>query len=129
VSGLQSQVNGLISALGAADARIAGDETTIKDDDQELQTLVGCLAEVPLSQYGDPSGTFGYVFNPSGGGTTFNTTALDVTITGDPVGGWALFDGCNRTKTAAGIRRSQGIAPALPLSSFQRPQARQQPRK
>jgi hypothetical protein len=129
VNGLRSQLSGLSSALVAADARIASDETTINDDNQQLQTLFGCLAEAPLTQYGDPLGTFGYVFNPGGGGSAFNTTALDVTISGGAVGGWALFDGCNTAKTAAPVAGSGRMAPALPLSSLQRPQARQHPHR
>ena len=37
-----------------------------------------CTSYLPISQYGDPAGTHGYVYDP-GTGVTFKTTALDIT--------------------------------------------------
>ena len=66
-----------------------------------------CEQEVPITQYGDPNGTFGYVFDSGG---TFDTTGLDVTATGDTVDAWFVFDGCN-TQTTLSPRHaaSRGI--------------------
>lgn len=40
-----------------------------------------CTVAVPVTQYGDPAGSYGYVYDP-GTGVTFKTTSLD--FTGDP---------------------------------------------
>lgn len=83
----------------------------VKANTKSLKTLTGCLAEAPITRYGDPAGSFGYVFNPGGGQPTFNTTALDGTPSGGTVSVWALVDKCNKQTTAArdmssGARRS-----------------------
>ncbi len=55
--------------------------------------LFGCVFEAPLSVYGDPEGSFGYLFDTET--ETIKTSALDVTAEGDFIEAWALFDGCN----------------------------------
>jgi hypothetical protein len=93
-------------------------------DDRALGTLLSCLKEVPLSTYGNPAGTFGYMFDKGSGVAPIDTTAVDVTNPGDTVNGWVLFDGCNSTTTAfhtAGILGS-AIAPEANLSPFWQPQ-------
>ena len=89
VSGINSQVSS-VSALGA----------TVSTDHNSLTTLLGCLRETPLTLYGDPGGTFGYLYN-DGIGKQFETDALSVTFSGGTVGGWYLADGCNTTTVAS----------------------------
>jgi hypothetical protein len=86
-----------------------------------FNNLVDCLGEAPLTQYGDPAGSFGYVFD-DGTNPPFNTTALDLTESGDPIGGWALFDLCN-PQTVAGQASANGIAPSAE-GLFSGPQSR-----
>jgi hypothetical protein len=43
-------------------------------------------------------------------GGEFDTTGLDITQTGDNIGGWFLLDGCNTTTTAS-ARRAGSTAP------------------
>jgi hypothetical protein len=38
-----------------------------------------CTVAIPVTQYGDAAGTFGYVYDP-GTGVTFKTTSLDYTV-------------------------------------------------
>jgi uncharacterized coiled-coil protein SlyX len=70
---------------------------------KQVSSTLGCLFEAPLTEYGEPEGPFGYIFEFENEGTleTIPTTALDLTYSGDGIGGWALFDGCNTTKTAS----------------------------
>jgi hypothetical protein len=101
---------------------ISRDAVIINQDTRALAVLSRCLTEQPLTRYGDSSaGTFGYQYN-DGTGPIFNTAALDVTISGTKVGGWAMFDGCNTATSPAAdvqaraLRREFGpIAPMAPL--------------
>jgi uncharacterized coiled-coil protein SlyX len=85
---------------------------------KQVNSALGCLFEAPLTEYGEPEGPFGYIFQYEDEETetlkTFPTTALDVTTEGDFVGGWALFDGCNTTEIASAASRS-AIAPRRDL--------------
>jgi uncharacterized coiled-coil protein SlyX len=78
----------------------------------KVNAVLGCLFEAPLTEYGEPEGPFGYLFQIEEEGTpeTFPTTALDVTYENDFVGGWALFDGCNTAETPAEATAS-AVAP------------------
>lgn len=70
-------------------------------DTKFLSMLANCMREVPVSQYGDGTNhTFGYVYNPGGTASPYNTTALDVTNSGDRVSAWFMYDKCNRTGMA-----------------------------
>lgn len=53
-----------------------------------------CLNEIPVTQYGATDATYGFQWN-NADGTSFSTTALDVTTSGDNVGAWVLTDACN----------------------------------
>jgi hypothetical protein len=82
----------------------------------KVSTVLGCLFEAPLTQYGEPEGPFGYLFQIEEEGTleSFPTTGLDVTYPEDFVGGWALFDGCNTAETPTAAARG-AVAPAASL--------------
>jgi hypothetical protein len=77
----------------------------------KVNSTLGCLFEAPLTEYGEPEGPFGYLFQFEEEGTleTIPTTGLDVTYPEDEVGGWALFDGCNTAATPAAA--SGAVAP------------------
>jgi delta-aminolevulinic acid dehydratase/porphobilinogen synthase len=94
---------------------------------KQVSSALDCLFEVPLTEYGEPEGPFGYIFQYEDEETetlkTFPTTALDVTYEGDFVSGWALFDGCNTTEIASAASRN-AIAPGGDLRTHQRPQTR-----
>jgi uncharacterized Zn-binding protein involved in type VI secretion len=74
------------------------------DASEKVNALYGCLVEIPLTQYGEPEGPLGYLFqyeNQAEELKTIPTTGLDATYAGDEVGGWALFDECNRATTVS----------------------------
>jgi hypothetical protein len=76
--------------------------------------LFACEEIVPLSQYGDPAGTFGYEFN-DGANPTFFTSAVDVTAEGDTVGAWFVVDACEPATTPrASLPRGVNLHPHLP---------------
>lgn len=80
----------------------------------KVNTALGCLVEAPLTQYGEPEGPFGYLFqfeNEAEELESFPTTGLDVTYPEDFVGGWALFDGCNTAETPSAAAPG-AVAPA-----------------
>jgi TolA-binding protein len=80
----------------------------------QVDSTLACFFEAPLTEYGEPEGPFGYIFQYEDEEAeelkTFPTTALDVTYEGDFVSGWALFDGCNTTEIASAAARG-AIAP------------------
>jgi uncharacterized coiled-coil protein SlyX len=82
----------------------------------EVNATFACLFEAPLTEYGEPEGPYGYLFQFENEGSleTIPTTALDVTYAGDVVGGWALFDGCNTAETPSAAARG-AVAPAAGL--------------
>ena len=67
----------------------------------KMRSTFECLFEAPLTEYGEPEGPAGYLFEfeKEGSPEVIPTTALDVTYPQDNVGGWALFDGCNTAET------------------------------
>jgi hypothetical protein len=92
----------------------------------QVNESLNCLVEAPLTQYGEPEGPYGYLFqfeNEAEVLETIPTTGLDVTYEGDEVGAWALFDGCNGSKNPSAAS-SSALAPASGLSRLARPQAR-----
>jgi hypothetical protein len=92
----------------------------------KVNTVLGCLFEAPLTEYGEPEGPAGYLFEFENEGTpeTIPTTALDVTYPEDFVGGWALFDSCNTAETPSAAA-SGAVAPAS--SGLRVPAATQAP--
>ena len=79
----------------------------------KVRSTFECLFEAPLTEYGEPEGPAGYLFEfeKEGAPETVPTTALDVTYPEDEVGGWALFDGCNTAETPSAAANG-GVAPA-----------------
>ncbi len=122
LNGVTGTVSGQGTTLNGLTGTVSGQGTTLNSLSGKVNSLSGtvatqgkklaCFTEVPVTQYGDPSGTFGYSFT-SDGVTFFNTTALDLTAPGDTVGAWALVDSCNTTTTAtAAVRGILGSAVA-----------------
>jgi hypothetical protein len=114
----------LSGQIRALTNRVHHDEQVASANAGVFNHLVGCLKEVPATRYGDASGSFGYAFDPGGGRPGFDTSALDVTLSGGTVSAWVLYDGCNTTVTTA-IRHAQSarpsgnpIAPEASLSQF-----------
>jgi hypothetical protein len=119
---LNKKVRALSAGLAAAQQTIALQGQRLQQTTQELSSLENCLGEAPLTQYGDPAGTFGYMFDNDAigsGGDPFETTALDITESGDQIDGWALFDFCNTTSVAsASAAQSSSIAPRSEAGRF-----------
>lgn len=93
--------------------QVSLDTRILRVDTRALSSLTSCLGEFALSQYGDVSGTFGYQFNAADGSPIFNTSALDVTQSGDAIGAWVMTDRCNQQTTrAAVVRGAAAIAKA-----------------
>lgn len=55
-----------------------------------------CVPVMPITAYGDPAGSFGYLWTPDQT-STFPTTALDITLQGDEVSAYALVWACDVT--------------------------------
>lgn len=103
---LPIRVKRLEERLDAQDAYVAQLQERIAKLEQGkagLSTFLRCTAEVPLTRYGQPQGPSGYLFqlDRPEGATTFPTTALDLTYPRDPVGAWALVNGCNLDRVTA----------------------------
>lgn len=114
---LSRQVSSLTRQLHRA-------EQLITHNANVFNGLSGCLLDVPITDYGDPAGTYGYVFD----GPTGNqlTSALDSTGSGDVVSEWVVTDECNTTPTAsvrsARVPRGHSGTPIAPMGSFPAPQ-------
>jgi hypothetical protein len=115
LNGLTGTVSGQGTTLNGLSGKVSGQGTTLDSLSGTVAAQgkkLACFTEVPVTEYGDPSGTSGYSFT-SDGVTFFNTTALDVTAAGDPVDAWVLADSCNTTTTAtAAVRGILGSAVA-----------------
>lgn len=126
VTCLNHRVGQLSNGLIRADKKIA---TLSKVVAQQEQTIAGlgpigkkvdalyeCLREVPISEYGEPGGPFGYIFqfeNELNELETEPTSALDVPFKGEFVGAWFLIDGCNTAETAA-VKSARALLPPAP---------------
>lgn len=75
------------------------------------QALLACEAIVPLAQFGDPAGSFGYEFNEGAG--TFFTSALDATAEDDPAAVWFVVDDCVEGTTARPLARGVHLRPRV----------------
>jgi hypothetical protein len=110
MSCVNRKLNSLTKSLKKANA-------TIKTDTQALKVLVGCLGELPLTQYGDPKTKFGFAYSPTGSSTnTSYRTALDATASGTSVDLWMLFDGCNTSKKPSTRAGRAAHATRIPLA-------------
>ena len=96
---VDSHLNALHRRDARLQARISALQLRVTRLERYFGGLVKCIEEGPLTQYGDPNGTFGYAFS-NNGTDTFFTTGLDWTASGDPVDGWVMIDGCNTSTTA-----------------------------
>ena len=117
INSLTQKVSAQEQKTTAQGQSISSQGSTINAQTQaikQVNSTLACLFEAPLTEYGEPEGPFGYVFQYEDEETetlkTFPTTALDVTFEGDFVSGWALFDGCNTTEIASAASRN-AIAP------------------
>ncbi len=117
ISSLTQKVSTQEQKTTAQGQSISSQESAINAQAQSIKQVnstLGCLFEAPLTEYGEPEGPFGYIFQYEDEETetlnTFPTTALDVTYEGDFISGWALFDGCNTTEIASAASRN-AIAP------------------
>jgi hypothetical protein len=124
VAAQEQKVSGQGQAISSQGSAINAQSQAIG----KVNSTLGCLFEAPLTEYGEPEGPAGYLFEFEKEGTpeTIPTTALDVTYPNDFVGGWALFDGCNTAETpsaaagaavaptAAGLRVRAGAQAPLP---------------
>jgi len=96
-----------VSALTARVTKLEGQVKTLqKATTTVTQVIATCLDDyVPVTDYGDATGnTFGYTYNPGGGGAIYPTTALDVTDSSQTPQ-WRLVafpKACNGTSLAAG---------------------------
>jgi len=116
ISALSSKVTAQEQKITGQGQAISGQSGAINAQAQaigKVNSTLGCLFEAPLTQYGEPGGPFGYLFQFENEGTleNFPTTALDVTEPSDFVGGWALFDGCNTAETPSAAAGG-AVAPA-----------------
>lgn len=106
----EQKVNGQSQAISSQGGAINAQSQAIG----KVNTTLGCLFEAPLTQYGEPEGPLGYIFqfeNEAEDLETIPTTGLDVTYPEDFVSGWALFDGCNAAETPSASARG-AVAPA-----------------
>jgi uncharacterized coiled-coil protein SlyX len=143
ISCLNNRVNSLSTALIKAQKKIVTQGQTIASLSQQVSaqnqaisgqqgavkkvtSAIACMFEAPLTEYGQPEGPFGYIFqfeNEAEELETFPTTALDVTYPEDFVSGWALFDGCN-TSEVASTTSLRAIAPSGELGGHPQTQTR-----
>jgi uncharacterized coiled-coil protein SlyX len=119
IAALSGKVAAQEQKLASQSQAISSQGGAIAAQNQQLgkvNATFACFFEAPLTEYGEPEGPFGYLFQFEKEGTpeTFPTTALDVTYQGDFVGGWALFDGCNSAETPSAAARG-AVAPAASL--------------
>ena len=123
---LNKKVRTLSSQMSQAQATINQQAQQIAQTTQDLNQLHSCFAEAPLTDYGDASGSFGYVFDNdgSGGDDPFFTSALDITSTDDVVTAWFLFDSCNTATSPGAAAAKSSIAPLAAVGALGPPQAR-----
>jgi hypothetical protein len=91
--------------------------------------LQDCMtASVPINQFGDPNGTYGYAYTPNGGAPTL-TTALDVTSKDDANALWITGGGSTcgtdlssaaRAKAARMFHLHSGSAPRVVFQARQK---------
>lgn len=130
VKQLTGEVNALSGTLNSLSGTVSGQGTTLTSLSGKVNSLSGtvstqgtklaCFTDTPVTQYGDPGGTFGYLFTNDGiSADAVDATALDVTVPGDAVDAWAVMDSCNTTPTASAAVQSDfgslaHIAPRAP---------------
>jgi hypothetical protein len=73
-----SDVSKLIDCLNRVTRFAKATENQLNALDKFVNSYLNCTRYVQLTEYGDPLGSQGYVYDP-GTGTTFKTTAMDFT--------------------------------------------------
>jgi len=123
VACLNHRVKQLSNGLIRAEKKISALKRTVNQQTEaiaglgevgkKVDTLYECLFEVPITQFGEPGGPFGYLFQFENEAEELDSepiTALDVPYEGEPVGAWFLIDGCNPVKTA-GLSSARALGP------------------
>jgi hypothetical protein len=87
-----------------------------KQEQQTAALVNNCERVAPVTVYGDPAGSFGYVFNNNDGTGTFFTSALDFTVTGDPISAFMIVDVCQGKAKAGGGFPLAPVPSGPPLS-------------
>jgi hypothetical protein len=90
---------------------------------EQANSILGCLFDAPITEYGDPEGSEGFIYDT--GTETFDTSALNLTFEGDPVTFWTVFDACNTAETASVQASSGALPPVTNLPSLPQPEAPQ----
>ena len=110
-----NSLSGSLNSLSGKENSLSGTVTTLSGTVTTQGQTLACIGEEPVSQYGDPAGTFGYSFTGDGM-TYFNSTALDATASGDPVDAWFVVDSCNTTPTASAAAKGV-LGPETPIAT------------
>jgi hypothetical protein len=115
-----NSLSGTVSGQGTTLTSLSGKVNSLSGTVSTQGTKLACFTDTPVTQYGDPGGTFGYLFTNDGiSADAVDATALDVTVPGDAVDAWAVMDSCNTTPTASAAVQSDfgslaHIAPRAP---------------
>ena len=111
--------------LNRLQAKLNRDDKALKVDTRVLSALASCLHEYPVAIFGNRDGSQGYTYND--GTMTFQTTALDASLKGDPVNAWLFGDECNTHQTAAtsvSARVFGSFGPVAPQALWPAPELR-----
>ena len=110
MSCVNSHLNAVHTAQVSQNTRI----TTLQVKVNALQAVINCLAEAPVTQYGDPAGSAGYWFTSSEFvDDGFATSAMDFTAEGDPVSVFMIVDGCAAKASAAKSSNAPHVFPTV----------------
>ncbi len=87
--------------LNSLHATVLAQKTRITKVNTNLNGFFGCLYEAPVTEYGDPSGTFGYLWTDDGNpADAYATSGFDYTNSGNIPDFWAFVDNCSRNTPA-----------------------------
>jgi len=115
IASLSKTVNQQGQTIAAQNQTIAAQGATVAPFTKFVKSLEECLFEAPFTEYGDPEGSFGYLFEKEGGGE-IKTSALDITEEGSPISAWFIFDACNQQETLA-LNGTGGVFPGAKAST------------
>jgi len=117
VAAQEQKVNTQSQAISGQAGTISAQSQAIK----QASSILGCLFDAPITEYGDPEGSQGFIYDT--GTETFDTSALNLTFEGDPVTFWTVFDACNTAETASVQASSGALPPVTDLPSLSQPEA------
>ena len=109
-----SQLSKKVKTQGATIAALKTGEASVKT---EADTVVGFLTScflsanagaLPINEFGDPAGAFGYSYEESGTTTNIFTTALDVDSSSTP-GGFVQVVDPTCVTSSGGLRRAGAL--------------------